>query len=180
MRESGSFEECGEDCGLDSNEDEVFSNVEEVSLVDGVFDGAFGGDGDEDVVIGEGVEMALEKEAWVEAMKIENEENEDDGKSGEGDYLIRRRRDTVKSLMTPVGDPINNLAVPDIFGGRPINEKPDKIIDWYKEGLKIDIQKVETASGFSVTLSGFASDGVRTLATTSGCNRHKETLEDSR
>ncbi|GJS04147.1 hypothetical protein Tco_0320655 [Tanacetum coccineum] len=126
-RGSGSFEESGEDYGLDSNEDEVFPNMEEVSLVDGVFDGAFGGDGDEDV--------ALEEEAWVEAMKIKNEEDEDDGKSGE---------------------------------------------DWYKEGLKIDIQKVETASGFSVTLSGFASDGVRTLATTSGCNRHKETLEDSR
>ncbi|GJU74632.1 hypothetical protein Tco_1266037 [Tanacetum coccineum] len=61
----------------------VFPNVEEVSLVDGVFDGAFGGDGYEDVVIGEGVDMALEEEAWVEAMKIENEEDEDDGKSGE-------------------------------------------------------------------------------------------------
>ncbi|GJY84018.1 hypothetical protein Tco_0497394 [Tanacetum coccineum] len=61
----------------------VFPNVEEVSLVDGVFDGAFDGDGYEDVVIGEGVEMALEEEAWVEAMKIENEEDEDDGKSGE-------------------------------------------------------------------------------------------------
>ncbi|GKA80989.1 hypothetical protein Tco_0787681 [Tanacetum coccineum] len=30
-------------------------NVEEVSLVDEVFDGAFYGDGEEDVVIGEGV-----------------------------------------------------------------------------------------------------------------------------
>ena len=29
--------------------------VEEVSLVEGVFDGAFGGDGDEDFVIGKGV-----------------------------------------------------------------------------------------------------------------------------
>ena len=29
--------------------------VEEVSLVEGVFDGAFGGDGDEDFVMGKGV-----------------------------------------------------------------------------------------------------------------------------
>ncbi|GJU12912.1 hypothetical protein Tco_1135308 [Tanacetum coccineum] len=29
--------------------------VEDVSLVDGVFDGAFGGEGEEDVVMGEGV-----------------------------------------------------------------------------------------------------------------------------
>ncbi|GKA04983.1 hypothetical protein Tco_0684103 [Tanacetum coccineum] len=29
--------------------------VDDVSLVDGVFDGAFGGDGDEDFVMGEGV-----------------------------------------------------------------------------------------------------------------------------
>ncbi|GKG65877.1 hypothetical protein Tco_0689068, partial [Tanacetum coccineum] len=29
--------------------------VEEVSLVEGVFDGAFGGDGEEEVIMGEGV-----------------------------------------------------------------------------------------------------------------------------
>ncbi|GKA54261.1 hypothetical protein Tco_0753210 [Tanacetum coccineum] len=29
--------------------------VDDVSLVDGVFDGAFGGDGEEDVLMGEGV-----------------------------------------------------------------------------------------------------------------------------
>ncbi|GKB14659.1 zinc finger, CCHC-type containing protein [Tanacetum coccineum] len=38
---------------------------------------------------------------------------------------------------------------------------------------------VETASGFLVTLSGFACDGVRTLATASKHSRPKETLEDS-
>ncbi|GJT32909.1 hypothetical protein Tco_0923328 [Tanacetum coccineum] len=52
---SFSGEEGGDDCGLDSNEGEVVPNVEEVSLADGVFDGAFGGDGDDDFVIGEGV-----------------------------------------------------------------------------------------------------------------------------
>ncbi|GJY74913.1 hypothetical protein Tco_0479344 [Tanacetum coccineum] len=31
------------------------SNVKEVSLINGVFDGVFGGDGEEEVVIGEGV-----------------------------------------------------------------------------------------------------------------------------
>nr|GEW46253.1 hypothetical protein [Tanacetum cinerariifolium] len=36
-------------------EEEVVPNVEEVSLVDGVFNGAFGGDGEEEVVMGEGV-----------------------------------------------------------------------------------------------------------------------------
>ncbi|GJZ25372.1 putative RNA-directed DNA polymerase [Tanacetum coccineum] len=45
----------GEDCDFDSNEDEVVPKVDDVSLVEGVFDGAFGGDGDEDFVIGEGV-----------------------------------------------------------------------------------------------------------------------------
>ncbi|GJY49773.1 hypothetical protein Tco_0439729 [Tanacetum coccineum] len=36
-------------------EEEVVPKVDDVSLVDGVFDGAFGGDGEEDVVMGEGV-----------------------------------------------------------------------------------------------------------------------------
>ncbi|GKC09780.1 hypothetical protein Tco_1001390, partial [Tanacetum coccineum] len=35
--------------------EDVFSWLDEVSLVDGVFDGAFGGVRDEEVVIGEGV-----------------------------------------------------------------------------------------------------------------------------
>ncbi|GJU40951.1 hypothetical protein Tco_1193908 [Tanacetum coccineum] len=63
----------GEDYGFDSKEDEVVpkvddvslvdgvfdgalgGDVDDVSLVDGVFDGALGGDGDEDFAIGEGV-----------------------------------------------------------------------------------------------------------------------------
>ncbi|GJX97312.1 hypothetical protein Tco_0353110 [Tanacetum coccineum] len=35
-----------------TQKDEVVPKVEDVSLVDGVFDGAFGGDGDEDFAIG--------------------------------------------------------------------------------------------------------------------------------
>nr|GEW17155.1 hypothetical protein [Tanacetum cinerariifolium] len=37
------------------DEEEVVPKVDHVSLVDGVFDGAFGGDGDKDFIIGEGV-----------------------------------------------------------------------------------------------------------------------------
>nr|GEX08337.1 hypothetical protein [Tanacetum cinerariifolium] len=58
----------GEDCSFDSNEDEVVPKVDEVSLVEGVFDGALGGDGDEDFVKGE---ERLEEEAWVEAIEVE-------------------------------------------------------------------------------------------------------------
>ncbi|GKB01963.1 hypothetical protein Tco_0830007, partial [Tanacetum coccineum] len=80
---------------FDSNEEEVVPKVDDVSLVDGVFDSAFGGDGEEDFVIGEGVVVSsssldmstksclggimvsliflegLEEEAWVESMKVE-------------------------------------------------------------------------------------------------------------
>nr|GEZ77820.1 hypothetical protein [Tanacetum cinerariifolium]GEZ91340.1 hypothetical protein [Tanacetum cinerariifolium] len=69
--------------------------VDDVSLVDRVFDGAFGGDGDDDFVMGEGVVVlssllvkstksclvgmmvslifleVLEEDAWVEAIKVE-------------------------------------------------------------------------------------------------------------
>ncbi|GKB63496.1 hypothetical protein Tco_0919682, partial [Tanacetum coccineum] len=55
-------------------EEEVVPKVDDVSLVDGVFDGAFGGDGEEDVVIGE-----------VEAMEVRYEGDEDDKKSGNVD-----------------------------------------------------------------------------------------------
>ncbi|GJW65236.1 hypothetical protein Tco_0117120 [Tanacetum coccineum] len=50
-----SLEVGGEDYGFDSNKEEVVPKVDDVSLVDGVFDSAFGGDGEEDVVMGEGV-----------------------------------------------------------------------------------------------------------------------------
>ncbi|GKD41271.1 hypothetical protein Tco_1261478 [Tanacetum coccineum] len=76
-------------------EEEVVSKVDDVSLVNGVFDGAFSGDGEEDFVIGEGVVVSssslkrstksclrgimvsliflegLEEEACVDAMEVE-------------------------------------------------------------------------------------------------------------
>ncbi|GKC79375.1 hypothetical protein Tco_1130149 [Tanacetum coccineum] len=75
--------------------EEVVPKVDDVSLVDEAFDGTFGGDGDEDFVIREGVVVSssslvkstksflggmmvsliflegLEEEAWVEAMEVE-------------------------------------------------------------------------------------------------------------
>ncbi|GJZ32794.1 hypothetical protein Tco_0578230 [Tanacetum coccineum] len=44
--------------GLRVLEEELVPKVEDVSLVNGVFDGAFGGDGEKDVVIGKGVVVA--------------------------------------------------------------------------------------------------------------------------
>ncbi|GKD34555.1 hypothetical protein Tco_1250064, partial [Tanacetum coccineum] len=79
---------------FDSNEEDVVPKVDDVSLVDGVFDGAFGGDREEDFVMGEGVVVSsssldmftksclggmmvsliflegLEEEAWVESMEV--------------------------------------------------------------------------------------------------------------
>ncbi|GKB64773.1 hypothetical protein Tco_0920959, partial [Tanacetum coccineum] len=85
---------------FDSNEEEVVPKVDGVSLVDGVFDGAFGGDGEEDFVMGEGVVVSssslvrstksclggimvsliflerLEEEACVDAMKVEEKHSD--------------------------------------------------------------------------------------------------------
>ncbi|GJY31559.1 hypothetical protein Tco_0415054 [Tanacetum coccineum] len=55
--------------GFDSNKEEVVPKVDGVSLVDGVFDGAFGGDGEEDVVMREGVMRMLEWKPWKYDMK---------------------------------------------------------------------------------------------------------------
>ncbi|GJX38152.1 retrovirus-related pol polyprotein from transposon TNT 1-94 [Tanacetum coccineum] len=72
------LEERGEECSFDSLEEEVVPKVDDVSLVDEVFDGALG----------------LEEEAWVEAMEEEEEEEEynEDGEENEEDdhYLIKR------------------------------------------------------------------------------------------
>nr|GEW40950.1 hypothetical protein [Tanacetum cinerariifolium] len=46
LREGVSLEVGGDDGGFDSNEEEVVPKVDEVSLVDEVFDGAFGGEGE--------------------------------------------------------------------------------------------------------------------------------------
>ncbi|GKC73813.1 hypothetical protein Tco_1119696 [Tanacetum coccineum] len=91
--------------------------TEEVLLVDGVLDGAFGGVGDEEVVVGEGVVVTssslemltksflggimvnliflkgLEEEALVEFMVEWFEEDEDDDKSGEDDLFNLGGRD---------------------------------------------------------------------------------------
>ncbi|GKD82568.1 hypothetical protein Tco_1349407, partial [Tanacetum coccineum] len=48
-----------------------------------------------------------------------------------------------------------------------------------QEVLKNCSQKVETASGFLTTPSGFASDNIRNLVTASKRSRPKKTLEDS-
>ncbi|GJS69444.1 hypothetical protein Tco_0702285 [Tanacetum coccineum] len=42
----------------DNDKEEVVPRVDDVSLFDEVFDGAFGGDGDENFVIGEGVVLS--------------------------------------------------------------------------------------------------------------------------
>nr|GEV68090.1 hypothetical protein [Tanacetum cinerariifolium]GEY72753.1 hypothetical protein [Tanacetum cinerariifolium] len=76
-------------------EEEVVPKVDDVSLVDEVSNGAFGGDGEEDFVMGEGMVVSsssldmftksclggmivsliflegLEEEAWVESMEVE-------------------------------------------------------------------------------------------------------------
>ncbi|GJX53296.1 hypothetical protein Tco_0281665 [Tanacetum coccineum] len=52
----GAFlKEKGEEFGFDSKKDEVVPRVKDVSLVDGVLEGAFGGDGYDDFAMGEGV-----------------------------------------------------------------------------------------------------------------------------
>ncbi|GJS04678.1 hypothetical protein Tco_0321186 [Tanacetum coccineum] len=63
-------------------------NVDDVSLVDGVFDSAFGVDGEEDHVMGEGVMRRLE---WKPRRYGRGEEKcgEDDEEHGEGDYFTR-------------------------------------------------------------------------------------------
>ncbi|GJS27556.1 hypothetical protein Tco_0488176 [Tanacetum coccineum] len=49
--EGVSLEEGGKDGGFDSNEEEVVPKVDDVSLVNGVFNGAFVGDGEEDLEV---------------------------------------------------------------------------------------------------------------------------------
>ncbi|GJS11013.1 hypothetical protein Tco_0367809 [Tanacetum coccineum] len=58
-------------------------------------------------------------------------------------------------------------------------EKKRTRLRLYTKSLEeIRIQTVETASGFHAMPSGFASDGVRCLVTTSERSRPKESLED--
>ncbi|GJU97634.1 hypothetical protein Tco_1326905 [Tanacetum coccineum] len=81
-----SLKEEGKVYDFDSKEDEVVPKVDDVSLVYRVFDGAFGGDGDEDCFIGEGVVVEAIKKEGIE------EEEDEDGEENEGDdYLIKMR-----------------------------------------------------------------------------------------
>ncbi|GJY67198.1 hypothetical protein Tco_0469436 [Tanacetum coccineum] len=76
--------------GFVSKEEEVVHKVDDVSLVDGVFDGAFGGDEDYDFVIGEGVIRRFGWKPW----KLKNNKEkygEDDEENDECDYLINVR-----------------------------------------------------------------------------------------
>ncbi|GKB04234.1 hypothetical protein Tco_0832377 [Tanacetum coccineum] len=66
--------------GFNSNEEEVVPKVDDVSLVDGVFYGAFGGDGEEDFVVGEGVRRKLGWNPWKWKKSKEDEcEDDEDG-----------------------------------------------------------------------------------------------------
>nr|GEX35235.1 hypothetical protein [Tanacetum cinerariifolium] len=76
------LEEKGKEHGFDSKKDEVVPKVEDMSLVDGVFDGALGGDGDEDFEIGE--------EPWRKK-GIGEEDDEYDEEKEVDDYLIKIR-----------------------------------------------------------------------------------------
>ncbi|GJT09425.1 hypothetical protein Tco_0856467 [Tanacetum coccineum] len=78
------LEEKGEEFGFDSKKDEVVPRVEDVSLVNGVFDGTFGGDGDDDFDIGDAMRR-LEWKPWKEMKKM-MEKNEG------GDHLIKMRQ----------------------------------------------------------------------------------------
>ncbi|GJZ53364.1 hypothetical protein Tco_0608249, partial [Tanacetum coccineum] len=79
--EDAFLEEKGEEFSFDSIEDEVVPRVEDVSLVDGVLEGEFGGDEDDDFAIGDG---KLEWKPWKKKKK-KMEKNEEGG-----DYLIKR------------------------------------------------------------------------------------------
>ncbi|GKD86540.1 hypothetical protein Tco_1357694 [Tanacetum coccineum] len=72
------FEEKGEEFSLDSKEDKVVPKVDDVSLVDGVFDGVFGGDRDEHFSIGD------------EAMEEEESEEDDEENEEDDHYLLKK------------------------------------------------------------------------------------------
>nr|GEU98200.1 hypothetical protein [Tanacetum cinerariifolium] len=69
---------------IDSKEDEVVLRVEDVSLVDGVLKGAFGGDIDDDFAMVEG----RKKHEWQPQMKKRKKMTEKNEEGG--DYLIKR------------------------------------------------------------------------------------------
>nr|GEU75786.1 hypothetical protein [Tanacetum cinerariifolium] len=81
--EGVSLEVEGKDWGFDSHEEEAVPKVDDVSLVNGVFDGSFGGDIEEDVVMGE-------CGGFSGSMELIYKGDEDDKKNGQDDYLIQK------------------------------------------------------------------------------------------
>ncbi|GJU17342.1 hypothetical protein Tco_1145308, partial [Tanacetum coccineum] len=91
-------------------EEEVVPKVEEVYLVDGVFDGTFGGDGEEDVAMGEGVVETsssleiLTKSCWNEYLrkgrktkpKRQNRTRNGKAKSTQVKEMVSSKKSTVK------------------------------------------------------------------------------------
>nr|GEY18268.1 hypothetical protein [Tanacetum cinerariifolium] len=93
IREGEFLKELGEECGFYSKEDKVVPKVEDVSLVDVVFDGALSGDEDKDFPKRYG---GLNDEACVKDMEVEEEEEEekygkDDEENEDEDCLIKMR-----------------------------------------------------------------------------------------
>ncbi|GJR88187.1 hypothetical protein Tco_0212198 [Tanacetum coccineum] len=68
--------------------DMSYVHINDVSLVDGVFNGAFSGDREEDFVLEEGVRRRLEWKPWRYGGG-EEKCGEDNEEHGEGDYLTR-------------------------------------------------------------------------------------------
>nr|GEZ23477.1 hypothetical protein [Tanacetum cinerariifolium] len=85
---------------FDSNKDEVVPKVDYVSLIDGVFEGAFGEDGDEDFVVGECV--------VVSSFSLVKEFSRN--VAGSIEKIIdctENQKNTVKILVTFDGGPLN-------------------------------------------------------------------------
>ncbi|GJY60456.1 hypothetical protein Tco_0461113 [Tanacetum coccineum] len=99
--ESVVLEEKGEEFCLDSKKDEVVPRVEDVPLVDGVLEGSFGGEGDDDFAKVKGWRKKLEWKPLIvleeKKMKKMVERNEEGG-----DYLIKRGPSTGNDEYCPV------------------------------------------------------------------------------
>ncbi|GJW75014.1 hypothetical protein Tco_0134384, partial [Tanacetum coccineum] len=89
----------GSGSGLEVLEDEVVPRVEDVPLVDGVLEGLFGGEGDDDFAKGwrkklEWKPLIVLEEKKMKKMMEKNEER--------GDYLIKRGASTGNDEYCPV------------------------------------------------------------------------------
>nr|GEY40726.1 hypothetical protein [Tanacetum cinerariifolium] len=119
--EDGSLKECGDRFGLDSYEVEVFPNVEEKSLVDGVLVGAFGGVREDDAVICDDVEVLSSS-----LVKSTNSclGDEDDRKNGEEDYLIWKDRikESTNMLILKLNLTVENYGLTGVECHTPQNQ----------------------------------------------------------